>query len=80
VFNLAAIFIFLYGFMQVMAGNFAGMIFSLILGAVGIFTFGIHTYFLSRGRPEFKTAMSISILIATLAVSTAEIIFTLLLI
>jgi len=77
VFNFVAIFIFLYGFLEVAKGSFIGIIFSFILALTGIFTFGIHSYFLAKGRGEFKVPFSIFILISTLVVSIAELIVSL---
>jgi len=50
----------------------AGLIMSLILAGGGIFAFCIHTYHLKLGRPEFRTVVSVAILISTLIVSLAQ--------
>jgi hypothetical protein len=77
-FNLVAIFIFLYGLVELVEGNLAGIVFSFILGLTGIFTFSIHMYFLGKGHKAFRVPFSIAILVLTLIVSIAEIIFTIL--
>jgi hypothetical protein len=55
----------------------AGLIFSLILSGGGIFAFSIHTYFLKKGRNEFKSPISIFILAATFIVSIIQAVITL---
>jgi dipeptide/tripeptide permease len=51
-----------------------GLLFSLGLGTAGVFAFVLHACFLKRGRPEFRAPMSIALLIATLAVSLAQVV------
>ncbi len=62
----------LLGLVLVFQKTFSGSIISLILCATGIFAFGIHTYFLCKGRSEFNTAMSKGILLSTLLVSIIQ--------
>lgn len=69
----------LYGLVLVRRGSTAGLIFSLILASGGIFAFGIHTLFIRRGREEFTTAISRLILAATLILSTAQAVVSLVL-
>jgi hypothetical protein len=66
------LFVVLYGLVLVSQRTFAGLIFSLVLSFGGLFAFAIHTYFIKRGRHEFKTPISLFILIATLIVSLAQ--------
>ena len=66
----------LYGLVLVSRHSFAGLIFSLILSCGGAFAFGIHTYFLKKGRSEFDTPMSKLILLSTLNVSIVQFIVT----
>lgn len=66
------IFLVLYGLILVYKQTFAGLIFSLLLSVGGLFAFFIHTYFIRKGREEFKIPISIFILIATLIVSIAQ--------
>jgi hypothetical protein len=66
------LFVVLYGLILVFQRTFAGLIFSLVLSFGGLFAFAIHTYFIKGGRHEFKTPISLFILIATLIVSLAQ--------
>lgn len=66
----------LYGLVEVYTSTFTGLIFSLILSLSGIVAFTIHTYFIKKGHPEFKTKTSIGILAAVLLVSVGEVIVT----
>jgi hypothetical protein len=63
----------LYGLVLASQGASAGLILSLVVGAAGIFAFGIHTFFLRKGRPEFNTQISKAILGLLLIVSIAQI-------
>ena len=78
VLHLPLVFLMLYGLVQVHQESLAGQIFSLVLSLAGIFAFSIHTFFTYRGHPEFKTPVSVLILIATLGVSIAQLVTTLL--
>lgn len=68
--------VILYGMIAVRENGRAGLIFSLILSLGGIFAFVIHTYFIRKGRPEFKTLMSLSILVAMLVISVLQLTVT----
>ncbi len=70
---LAAIF---YGLIEVRVLSSAGLVMSFILSLGGIFAFAIHTYFIRKGHPEFKTPMSLGILFATLVISVIQSIVT----
>lgn len=72
VFNLAVIPPFLLGFVYVAQKTAAGLVFSAAVAAVGVFTFSIHTFFLAKGRKEFRTPASIAILIIILASSIVQ--------
>jgi hypothetical protein len=76
--HLPLVFLILYGLVQVEQASLAGKILSLVLALAGIFAFSIHTYFNSRGHPEFKTPISITLLAATLCVSVAQLVTTIL--
>jgi len=67
----------LYGLALVVRQAFAGLIFSLVLSAGGLFAFGIHTYFIRKGDRGFASRISLSILIATLIVSLIQMALTL---
>ena len=70
------LFLILYGLIEVFKGSFIGLVFSLLLGFGGIFAFGIHLFFIKKGRNEFKTPISLFILGATLIASIIQIIIT----
>jgi hypothetical protein len=59
----------LYGLVLVRDEISAGLILSLVVSLAGLFAFGIHTYFLRKGRPEFDAPVSKLILWAVLIVS-----------
>jgi len=68
--------VILYGLIEVHQRGRAGLLFSLVLGLGGIFAFAIHAYFIRKGRPEFKTPMSLAILVAILVMSVVQLIVT----
>ncbi len=74
--HIPLIAIVLYGLVEVYTSTFTGLIFSLILSLSGIFAFTIHTYFIKKGHPEFKTKTSIGILTLILLVSVVELVAT----
>jgi hypothetical protein len=76
--HLPLVFLILYGLVQVQQESPSGQILSLILSLAGLFAFSIHTFFSYRGHPEFKTPISILILMATLGVSAAQLVTTIL--
>jgi chromate transport protein ChrA len=65
-------FLIIYGAVLLDRGASSGLIYSLVLGLVGIIAFSLHTYFIKKGRDEFKTPMSQFILISTLIISVAQ--------
>lgn len=69
----------LYGLVLIEQQALAGLILSLLLCLGGLFAFSIHTYFLRRGRSEFKTPISQLLLVATLLVSAVQVVVTLVL-
>jgi hypothetical protein len=66
----------LYGLILVFVRSFAGLIFSLILCFCGIFAFGIHLFFIKKGREEFNTRISLFILSSILIVSLVQLTIT----
>jgi hypothetical protein len=62
----------LYGLILVWERTPAGLILSLVLSLAGLFAFGIHTYFIGKGRDEFKLPVSVVILVAILLVSLLQ--------
>jgi hypothetical protein len=67
----------LYGLVLVSRNDPLGLIFSLVVALTGIFAFGIHMYFIKKGKDEFNVPMSLAILVATLVISVIQIIVTL---
>ena len=74
--HLPIIFTILLGLVLVYEDKFAGLIFSLILSAGGLFAFFFHFYHLRTGRPEFNTIISKGMIISTLIISIFQIILT----
>ena len=62
----------LYGLVLVSEGAAAGLVISLLLAASGVFAFSAHMFFIARGHSQFKTSMSLFILLATLLTSLAQ--------
>ena len=59
----------LWGLLEVYDRTAAGLVFAFVLAGAGIFAFCIHMLFMGKGHPEFKTPVSVGVLIATLLVS-----------
>ena len=76
--HLPMVFLILYGLVQVEQASLAGKILSLVLALAGVFAFSIHSFLNLRGHPEFKTPISITVLAATLCVSVAQLVTTIL--
>jgi hypothetical protein len=74
--HIPMIIVILLGLVYVYENRFIGLIISLILSAGGLFAFFFHNYFLRKGRPEFNTTVSKSIIISTLIISIFQIILT----
>jgi uncharacterized membrane-anchored protein len=74
--HLPLVILILFGMVQLQQQTQTGFILSLVLAFAGIFAFGIHTLFIARGDRGFKTPLSLGILIATLAVSIAQAVLT----
>lgn len=70
-------FLVIYGAVLLDRGAQSGLIYSLVLGLVGVIAFTLHTYFMVKGRDEFKTPMSLFILISTLIISLFQLGMTL---
>ena len=62
----------LYGVHEIAMVTDAAPWFSLGLAGVGLFAFTIHTVFLVKGHDEFRSKVSIGILLATLLVSLLQ--------
>jgi len=71
------VFVILLGIVLLFRSLLWGLILSLVLGIAGIFAFSVHRWFISRGRNEFKTTVSQSILVAILIISLVQLAYTL---
>ena len=71
--HLPLLFLILYGLVLVSEQNYAGLIFSLLLSAAGLFAFSIHIMFISKGREEFRAPISIFMLVTILLMSITQI-------
>jgi hypothetical protein len=67
----------LYGLVLLDRGAPVGLYLSLVVSILGLFAFAIHTFFLRRGHPEFKTPVSLGILWIILLISLAQLSLTL---
>ena len=76
VIHLPLVFLILWGLVQLQQNNLAGYAISMLLAVAGIFAFTIHMVFMAKGNREFKTPLSIVLLIAILAVSIIQACFT----
>jgi len=74
--HIPLVLVVLLGLLLLAWGSTAGLVMSGILGLAGIFAFVIHMSFIARGRHEFKTAASISVLCATLIFSLLQLALT----
>jgi len=72
--HIPLVIVILLGLLYLAWGAYAGLVISAIMGLAGIFAFIIHMTFIARGRQEFKTTSSISVLWATLVASLAQIV------
>ena len=70
------ILLILLGLVLLYDQKLSGYIISLILSAGGIFAFFFHYYHLRKGRPEFNSILSKSIILATLVISIFQMILT----
>ena len=70
--HLPLLFLGLYGLVLVFQRTPIGLIFSLIISLAGLFGFGIHIYFIRRGRTEFTAPVSQFVLWGMLIVSLAQ--------
>ncbi len=70
--------VILYGMAAIARQQPSAAWFSLLLSAGGIFAFGIHAYFLKKGRKEFDQPVSKFILWSTLLVSLCQMALTIL--
>ncbi len=74
--HIPLLFVVLYGLLLVYNQSFAGLIISLVVALAGIMGFFFHLYHLRKGRPEFNTIVSKSLIIAMLVLSVTQIVLT----
>ncbi len=71
--HIPLVFLILFGLLQLQQQTAAGNILSLVLALAGIFAFIIHITFIARNNKEFATPVSLSLLVAILAVSLMQV-------
>jgi chromate transport protein ChrA len=71
--HLPLLFLLMYGLVLVFQEYNTGLVFSLVFGIGGVFAFTIHTMFIRMGRSEFKTPISLILLVTILLVSLIQI-------
>ncbi len=74
--NLVLVILILYGHQALLLGRGAGLLFSWLLVAGGLFAAGVHAAFLLGGRAAFRSPVSLALLAATLLVSLAQAVVT----
>ncbi len=70
--HLPLVFILLYGVALVATHSMGSLVLSMLMGLAGLTAFGLHITFIAKGRPEFKTPMSLALLTATLGASIVQ--------
>jgi hypothetical protein len=70
------LFAILYGLTLIDKGLWAGLIFSLLLSAGGIFAFFFHFHYLRKGQQEFNNWLSKTIITAAFILSIFQIALT----
>lgn len=75
--HLPIVFLALWGVRQIATTQTAGAVLALVLGAAGTIGFGLHTFFIRTGHPEFRTPVSLALiggmLLSSLAAMAAAI-------
>ncbi|MBI9086989.1 MAG: hypothetical protein JEZ11_25570 [Desulfobacterales bacterium] len=72
--HLPIVFLALWGVRQIVLHQTAGAVIALVLGASGAIGFGLHTFFIRTGHPEFKTPVSLALIGGMLISSLAQIV------
>lgn len=70
--HLPLVFLILFGAVMIERRTGAGIIMASLLSAAGFVAFFLHSFFLAKGRPEFRSFTSISILAASLISSASQ--------
>lgn len=74
VLNFALLLVVMIGLRQVVLWRRGAKAFSLILAGSGLFAFVAHLCFIVAGHPEFRSPVSLGILVGTLVVSCGQIV------
>jgi hypothetical protein len=74
--HIPLLFVFLLGLVLVYEHKLYGNIISLILAAGGLFAFFFHFYHLRKGKPEFNTMISKTMIVSTFVLSVFQIYLT----
>jgi len=74
--HIPLLFFVLLGLVLVYEHRLAGLIVSLLLSAGGLFAFFFHFYHLRKGKPEFNTPISKSLIISTFILSVLQTLLT----
>jgi hypothetical protein len=72
--HLPLVALVLWGLVLMARQSSGGLYFSLGLALCGLFAFGIHLFFISKGHPQFKTPASLGLLLATLIASLLQLV------
>ncbi len=75
--HIPLLFVILSGLILIVKQSRWGLVFSLLLCGGGLFAFAAHSYFLRKGRQQFNSWISKSILVAILIVSVCQAVVTL---
>ena len=70
--HIPLVLLVLLGLLMVLRSALWASVLSIVLGAVGVFTFSIHAHYLRMGRPEFRDPLSLALLCSILVVSIAQ--------
>jgi hypothetical protein len=70
--HVALVLLVIWGYGQVLSGSRAGLWMSVALACAGILALLLHGLFLLQGRPEFRTAASLTVLAGTGLVSFVQ--------
>jgi hypothetical protein len=74
--HIPILFIILLGLVLIYEDKLSGFIISFLLSAGGLFAFFFHFYHLRKGRQEFNTILSKSLILSAFGVSVIQIILT----
>jgi hypothetical protein len=70
--HVPLVLLILWGFARLLVGARAGLWMSLVLGLAGLSALVIHATFLARGYAQFRTSVSIGVLLCAALVSVPQ--------